>query len=278
MLSGRAMPAQNARLWDHTYVASSCGLRWGCFGRDRGGREVCRGPGDSAIADCLSQPNSTTGLVYGVTGVCHQAANWILGPADILVTKARGYVISVFSYGTYGKNRQHPSLSPCYGAGGSIARQPGTDRPDGTYLASRISTDRGFVGAGSASSETDAVIDVHHPARVAELRALINEAPGVAVSADTFERLIAIRGRLWEEQSQLAMLLERRVIDHEEFLMRMSEAHTAAMSVCRSVLGDDFFRVFGEAGLEPDGVIERDIFLEQHNAPDASSSPAPFGG
>lgn len=275
VLYGRAMPAQNARQWDHTYVASSCGLRWGCFGRHQGGREVCRGPGDSSIADCLSKPGSTTGLIYGVTGVCHQAANWILGPANILVTSARGYALSVFTYGTYGKNRRHPSFSPCYGSGGNADRPPDAGGTGGTYLAFRVGAHG--VGADPAASETDAMLDVYHPERVAELRALIEAAPGVAVSQTTFERLLAVRSQLWEEQSHLAGLLEQRQMDEDEFLAEMSRTQHAAMMECRSILGDDFIRVFGEAGLEPEHVIDREIFLEQHNSPDPYQAPSPVG-
>lgn len=265
-LRGRAMPAQNAPLWDHTYVSSSCGLRWGCFGRSQGGREICRGQGDSSIADCLSRPNSTTGLHYGITGVCHQAANWILGPAGILVKAARGYAISVFSYGTYGKNRQHPSLSPCYAPTGSIDQRLdfGTTGADGTYLASRIDPNDWFGGARPASSETDAVIDIHHPARIAELQALIDDAPGVRLDPAIFEQLLMIRGRLWDEQERLSRLLEERTIDPDEFLTRMGRANQAAMVRSRQVLGSDFHRIFGDTGDDPEGLIDRDVFLDHH--------------
>ncbi|ACB79856.1 hypothetical protein Mpop_1693 [Methylorubrum populi BJ001] len=275
VLCGRAMPAQNARQWDHTYVASSCGLRWGCFGRHQGGREICSGQGDSSIADCLSRPDSTTGLIYGVTGVCHQAANWILGPANVLVTRARGYALSVFTYGTYGKNRQHPSFSSCYGSNGGTDRPLDAGRTAGTYLAFRIGAHG--LKADPAASETDTMLDVYHPARVAELRALIEAAPGVRVSQKTFEGLLVIRGRLWEEQSHLAALLDQHQIDEDEFLAEMNRTQHAAMMECRSLLGNDFIRVFGEAGLEPEHVIDRDIFLEQHNSQDPYQAPSPGG-
>ena len=49
-----AMPAAATPMWDHTYVTSSCGLRWGCWGRDQGGTLLRGAPGSSIFADCLS--------------------------------------------------------------------------------------------------------------------------------------------------------------------------------------------------------------------------------
>ena len=76
---------------DHTYVRSSVGNKWGCWGRDSGGKAICSGSGSASVANCISQPWSTAGLVYGVTGVCHQTANRILYPARAIVSKASGY-------------------------------------------------------------------------------------------------------------------------------------------------------------------------------------------
>jgi len=87
---------------DHTYVTSSDGGKWGCWGRDSGGREICSGTGSSKRANCLSQSSSHAGIIYGVTGVCHQTANRILYPAAAVVSRASGYWASIIMYGTYG--------------------------------------------------------------------------------------------------------------------------------------------------------------------------------
>lgn len=88
---------------DHIYVESSSGFGpWGCFGRSAGGYEVARGVGSGEQADFLSQPRGTTGLVYGVEGVCHQAANRILIPAGVTVLKAPGVLFTYLIYGVYG--------------------------------------------------------------------------------------------------------------------------------------------------------------------------------
>lgn len=88
---------------DHTYVLSD-GFTWGCWGRSSGGHAVCNGNGSATSSNCLSQTSSHAGIVYGVTGVCHQTANRILYPARVLVSGARGYGASSFMYGTYGLN------------------------------------------------------------------------------------------------------------------------------------------------------------------------------
>lgn len=89
---------------DHTYVESSDGHVWPCWGRSAGGKNICVGTGNTTQADCLSQPNSQAGIQYLGTGVCHQTANRILHPAGVFVSSARGYRASVFAFGTYGRD------------------------------------------------------------------------------------------------------------------------------------------------------------------------------
>lgn len=74
-------------------------------------------PGNLAFAQCLVEPNADSRtvpaargsiFVYGVDGVCHQLANQVLyatgagGATPLTVSKARGYMASVFIYKTYG--------------------------------------------------------------------------------------------------------------------------------------------------------------------------------
>ena len=103
MLTGYVLTMQPP-LAEHTYVTSSHGHIWPCWGRSSKGRQICTGSGNTAQADCLSQPNSHAGIVYGVTGVCHQTANRILYPAGLTVAAAVGYRASVFAWGTYGRD------------------------------------------------------------------------------------------------------------------------------------------------------------------------------
>jgi hypothetical protein len=102
-LTGYAISIAALPMWDHTYVTSSHGHVWGCWGRSRGGTVFCSGGGNIDKANCLSQPASQAGISYGNTGVCHQTANRILLEAGQMVSGARGYRASVFMWGVYSK-------------------------------------------------------------------------------------------------------------------------------------------------------------------------------
>ncbi|GGJ04687.1 hypothetical protein GCM10007978_47860 [Shewanella hanedai] len=86
---------------DHTYVESSKGQKWECFGAAKGGSPCAEGMGDSDISECISQGN--VGIRYGVTGVCHQATNRLLSPSNVrLDSNVRGYFLSYATYGEFG--------------------------------------------------------------------------------------------------------------------------------------------------------------------------------
>jgi hypothetical protein len=103
-LTGFAIPALNFPGGDHTYVASSNGHAWGCHGRAMGGVAICTGSGNVDQADCLATPQHTAGIRYGISGVCHQAANRILWPSRMTVAMARGARGSFFTWGVYGRD------------------------------------------------------------------------------------------------------------------------------------------------------------------------------
>jgi hypothetical protein len=103
-LTGFAIRIVALPFWDHTYVTSSLGHIWACWGRSAAGTQICTGVGNVDQAYCLSQPNSEAGITYGLTGVCHQTANRILYPSGQTVSGARGYRASVYFWGAYGKD------------------------------------------------------------------------------------------------------------------------------------------------------------------------------
>lgn len=126
VLTGFAIPTLlTVNLGDHTYVESSDGRKWRCFGRATGGTPICSAQGNVDQADCLAQPDEQSGIRYGITGVCHQAANRILYPAGITVSAARLSRASYARFGVYGRNRSTnnhyspahdpwPELAICY--------------------------------------------------------------------------------------------------------------------------------------------------------------------
>jgi len=96
-----------ANLADHTYVECGTGGKaWACWGGKSGGTALRRSPGSTKRADAIAARNERAGIkCYLVNGVCHQAANRILLPADITVQGARGYDVSEALFGTYGRPR-----------------------------------------------------------------------------------------------------------------------------------------------------------------------------
>lgn len=103
-----------AKLADHTYVrCGNGGKAWGCWGGSSGGEMLISGTGSTKRADKIAGSDGKAGIsCYLVNGVCHQAANRILSPANILVEGARGYSVSSLMFGTYGKVGIWPCRSP----------------------------------------------------------------------------------------------------------------------------------------------------------------------
>ncbi len=92
------------KILDHTYVVSEENDVWECNGRFKGGKDNVSGYGDLSISRCIG--NNNTGIVYGVTGVCHQMSNRVLASVGVELTGIRGYFLSTLLYGTHGTDEQ----------------------------------------------------------------------------------------------------------------------------------------------------------------------------
>ena len=114
VLQWHAKPAffNGNRMADHTSVscAMNPGRLWVCQGTPPSGPVMAAAPGSTAMADCISTPAAVLGIrdlggiLYGVTGVCHQVANRILFPSGLIVNAARGYRLSSAAFGRFGLN------------------------------------------------------------------------------------------------------------------------------------------------------------------------------
>jgi len=108
-LKGYSIPMEISLDLDHTYAQADAQF-YNCFGRSKGGTVICQGEGDSVASSIIANGkidsdgnnDGCAGIVYGLTGVCHQIANRILSPAKILVSSAQGYALSSAFYGDYG--------------------------------------------------------------------------------------------------------------------------------------------------------------------------------
>ncbi|MER2268005.1 hypothetical protein [Methylobacterium oxalidis] len=248
--------------FDHTYVTSDCGYTWRCFVRAAGGTQVCADMGDSNIANCLATPGETAGIVYGVTGVCHQASNRILFPANrAKVSGARGYSVSVVAYGPYG-NLPWTELTLCYPPGPTI-HGSGLTR-FGTSLASAAGVSARRSPSPRAPMESD-VFETEMARRIRDLRDLVDAHPAAGIDEDRFERLVQAQTVFWLRKDDLAAAMEQGSIEPDRYLEQFNAALAEAMDRSRAAIGGHAFaELFGEAGEHPEDLVDPEIFEAEH--------------
>jgi len=128
LIAKRYRTSMMAYMADHTYVECGAGKAWGCFGGSQNGEAINAGEGSTVRADAIAEPNGEAGVGrYLIDGVCHQAANRILLPANRLVTEARGYWLSVAIFGTYGRSSFNMHADVTGDLPACIALQSGID-------------------------------------------------------------------------------------------------------------------------------------------------------
>ncbi len=237
-------------LADHTYVTSDDGRGpWGCFGRSSGGKPICHGTGDGGVADCLSQPSSTAGIVYGVTGVCHQAANRILLPAGVTVSAAKGYAASHFLYGTYGKGF-HKWLSTrgvaCGLSPGAPVRQPAAEQTE-RELMERVSALYNEAAAEAGEAD-DREMEARNNELVAkEVRLMIEHRLGSGFDASKVDELLNLRAEFLKEKQALDEAWLNGAITGEQFANQVNQRLRELLKRIEDVLGPEAHgRLFGE--------------------------------
>jgi len=252
-LQGWSISIPGGRL-DHTYVTSSCGLRWGCWGRDSGGRSLSAGIGSSVVADCLSQPNSQAGILYGITGVCHQTSNRILHPGQITVAGCQGYNLSTFLYGVYGL-RNWPERAACYAAGANLA-QTASGR-----LGNRVTKPLSRINVYNSKITTATSEEAR---QLAELSAITEMALGRPLDRTTLDNLLAIQIILRQTQSILATRLQNGELSPDQYVDQLNSTLALAMAESRLLLGDEHFQaIFGESERQSEDLVNRDTFIKQ---------------
>ena len=266
ILEARSLPAQNAAQWDHTYVATASGLSWGCFGRDSGGQLLISGAGNSAIADCLSYrrlplsgANGTfiiyAGIVYAATGVCHQASNRILWPAQQLTLplQTAGYSLSVYFWGVYGLRTWsefgHCAQMNVVDGNGSFNQQLCLT----AQTADRRSKAMTATSPGAPLSSLESVDD---------LRRFFHSRLEGEVEEYRIIKIYEIRKLFKERQDVLVGSLLNGEINKEVYLQEFASLSMFCMNSTRALLGEkNFFAVFGEIGYAPEKIIDEKIFL-----------------
>ena len=227
--------------WDHTYVLSSRGQRWGCFGRSQGGEEICRGPGDSSLADCLACDDSRAGIIYMVTGVCHQAANRILNPANIIVSKARGYPYSSSLFGDYGIG-PWPQYQTClrdqHETPSYVSGPSGLEEAPSAYIID-------VVGLGEYSPMPPLTGKFRDDPRQQAFRKAIDERLGLDYDLGKRRGLLHAQSESFSDQDKLIESFQKGRLSADSYFAELTLLTRKCFSKYEKILSkDDFVKLF----------------------------------
>jgi hypothetical protein len=258
----------------HSYVTTSDNRAFGCFGRTTNGTLEGSGQGDCDRADCIANfqiggPSGwkgkvigTSGIVYGLTGVCHQAANRILQVAGISLP-AKNYPLikrSVQTYGflgvdhgwlppetgwSYRWNQCLPKIAVSIGNKGPSVNWSGdSNNRDWKYRM----PDPDFAGQDDQLKR--------------ELEFLIAEGlEGRTLEPETFQKLLAIQRQLRARQAELGNLAREELISDAEYLKGQKNALRVADVQGEELLGfEDYHRIFGDPETI-DALVDEEVFF-----------------
>ncbi len=226
-----------ARVPLHTYVRSSCGAVWGCWGSSTGGRSVCNGNGSSIQAACI-EGGDNAGIFYYVTGVCHQTANRILWPAGVVLPDGAHADIrsSYFLYDEYGKN--FPGW-PLWPDRANICSHGNSGPSSGTGSSSHSPSPR--------SSSMTFGFQQGGPNPRSRMARLLEAGLGHSVDLETCDQLIDLQAQLQTRQQELARLLLTKEIGRERYISELDRVMKDISSIGEKILGQsEFHKVFGE--------------------------------
>lgn len=239
----------------HTYVTSTCGASWDCWGGKTGGSVVCQGTGSSIEADCIAGSKGRAGIVYWVTGLCHQTANRILWPAktqlpdhipEVLASYAvfEEYGHDLPGFETWDQLRTRCAGPPSSGQVSGSSQAPGSGGP-ARGAASSYEVE---FSHGSRLSMTSFTSSAEFPPdRRAKLVALIRRKLDRRVDAKTIDGLVEMQTTLQARQRHLAKLVISHEITREKYIEDLDAAMKLASEVGKGLLGpQDFHKLYGE--------------------------------
>lgn len=104
--AGGSIPGLEHLPREHTFVSTTNGETWGCFGRDLQDEPAAEitGQGEVTIewVRAIAGADGSAGLVFQTSGVCQQCANRLLLPAGLDVSDSKGNEIATVVFGKYG--------------------------------------------------------------------------------------------------------------------------------------------------------------------------------
>lgn len=273
-----AIDAHVIGLLNHTYVTTFDGRKFGCFGRDAGGSLIQTANGDCDLAECIAlhaiggpsgiptKVIGMSGIVYVITGVCHQAANRILWSAGIKLPLTYPLIKrSVQQFGFYGKEfpwlptetnwqfRQQACSNPPF-AGAKVCVSATTQQSVTAPTQKEID---------QMPNDSD---DAEQELRAELLELLKAGLPSRRVSAHRFEKLVLVHKMLRDLQNEFAEQYRDTKINEQQYLHLCKRAAHAADKQGEEILGfDDYHRAFGSPETVEDLYMPQDIQeLYQH--------------
>jgi hypothetical protein len=254
----------------HTYVTSSCGASWGCWGGYQGGLNIRHGTGSSILADCIGQPNvgpgflsrGIAGIVYGVNGVCHQMANRILSVANIELPLGFAQIrASRFTYrgGAFGRNLPGQPIDDQWPGRQIACKRPPLPSSSGSVGPSGSSGNLSSSRWSGLMSSITGANDDSDPR--SELFALIEAASlGHTIAHQKLEALLEVQENLRANQEQLAQWLIAERISKLDYVAKLDAAMQETARAGEEILGfEDFHRVFGDFNV--DSIIDVKAFV-----------------
>lgn len=197
------------------------------FDRKSGGR--------LGLGDC-------SGIIYAVSGVCHQMANRIIAQSGLMVTTAPGYIVGSFlTYGAYGSPNSRPDwfwpvyLPTCMALAGSCGAIP-----KHTEFRQRVIDSEMDLGV----KHTDALYENR-------MRLLVEDRLGRDYSEDTLSKLSKIHLDFIEDKSKVDDGYLSNAIDASEHARRVNDLNRQSFISMRDVLGEkDFEALFGAPSID----------------------------
>ena len=214
---------------------------------------ICSGSGSVWLAHCLAGAYSRAGIVYSVTGWCHQMANRILRPAGVDVSAARGYGLSYLFWGKYGRDASPDETWPELHHCSELEAPSGLHEEAGLYEGSpRLS--RSEPPSGTLMSV---------PAR---LDRMIDERLGSDYAPDKRARLRQLAAVTEHEQEALVSAFQSERITAEQYLQRFSRLAEQLFADSEGILGRaDFVRLFGVPPEHALDLLDPELFRQAHD-------------
>ncbi len=233
---------------DHTYVINSHGDIYPCKGRSKGGTIICSNQGSRSYANCLAQTDLKAGIMYGLTGVCHQIANRILYPSQQYVSKAKGYRGSVFVWGVYGRGNWSELYQCQPPSNVAITPQPNDPTP----------FDQSIKNLYEQSHFSNLPENIH----TSELYIMIKTFIGDEITDNKYEELMDLHSHLYAQMNTLISDFVEHSIRPIEYVKFINKLQRNILSECHEILGvDNFIALFGTEIEQTGGFIDEEIFL-----------------